>query len=790
MLKKTLTLFFIVSTLLNAQDFTGIRIYINPGHGGHDSNDRHILATNFWESEGNLAKGLCLKKILDSLHATTKISRTQNRTQDDLGLSVISADANNFNADYFHSIHSNAFQGNANYSLLLYKEVNGAPVFQDAKTMSTIMVEEIYKAHRTTTKYVRGDKSFLGFNLGVLRGLTMPGTLSEGSFHDYIPESWRLRSEGYLKHEAWAITKAFIRYFHLSSLPTGEIAGILRDPFEQVSYNYITSADGKVPLNFVKATLVPSNKTYNGDFFNNGFFLLDEITPGTYDLILEAENYEKDTVKSVIVTAGKTSFTDKFLIPKPNYSVPVIQSYSPTNTVDVRLDSKFIFVFNVKMNKSTVQNAFSIVPSVAGSFTWAQNDKWMTFTPTNFLAGGTNYQLSISTDAKSYTDVAMTQSFNYSFSTRSSLKLVKSYPTDGLENVSTTVKIKANFDAPIDQSSLSSKVIFEDVNGTAVTLYIDEVDYANGWIIFGPKKPLATNTNYTVKLLSGIKDVEGSNLSDDVIITFRTEYGSEVSGTIINDFEEIINWWQPEQSGSTTGVDVDNTSLSISTNRFKSGSYSGRLNYVFSDDSNGVCRVYNETEPVLSNTGHGFGAWIYGDFSSNILEYWFRDNEKNNIPIMVDTLNWTGWKFKQLDISSYTSLKFHSFVIKQNSTGEGKGQVYLDGVMTEIITNVEEENIIIPNEFKLEQNYPNPFNPTTKIQYSIPLLETLHATLQLVQLKVYDILGREVTTLVNEMKSAGNYEVNFNANNLTSGVYYYQLKVDHYLETKKMILLK
>lgn len=86
-------------------------------------------------------------------------------------------------------------------------------------------------------------------------------------------------------------------------------------------------------------------------------------------------------------------------------------------------------------------------------------------------------------------------------------------------------------------------------------------------------------------------------------------------------------------------------------------------------------------------------------------------------------------------------------------------------------------------KFKLAQNYPNPFNPSTTIKYSIPSSE-------FVTLKVYDILGNEVSTLVNEEKPAGNYEVNFNALNLPSGAYFYRLQTGSLVETKKMILLK
>ncbi len=94
-----------------------------------------------------------------------------------------------------------------------------------------------------------------------------------------------------------------------------------------------------------------------------------------------------------------------------------------------------------------------------------------------------------------------------------------------------------------------------------------------------------------------------------------------------------------------------------------------------------------------------------------------------------------------------------------------------------------------PSQFTLFQNYPNPFNPTTNIQYSV-------VTTQYVSLKVYDVLGNEVATLVNEEKQPGSYQVSFNTqqttNNrqLSSGVYFYQLRASNFVQTRKMIVLK
>jgi len=91
--------------------------------------------------------------------------------------------------------------------------------------------------------------------------------------------------------------------------------------------------------------------------------------------------------------------------------------------------------------------------------------------------------------------------------------------------------------------------------------------------------------------------------------------------------------------------------------------------------------------------------------------------------------------------------------------------------------------VSVPSEFSLEQNYPNPFNPETKIKYSVPQASQI-------QIKVYDILGNKIETLVNEEKSVGTYEITWNAENLPSGVYFYQLKAGEFVQTKKMLLMK
>jgi len=132
-----------------------------------------------------------------------------------------------------------------------------------------------------------------------------------------------------------------------------------------------------------------------------------------------------------------------------------------------------------------------------------------------------------------------------------------------------------------------------------------------------------------------------------------------------------------------------------------------------------------------------------------------------------------------LDVLGYFYNNLISYTIWEDSAN---GKVNLFGLKRiNLFGDVKKE--LTPEAFSLSQNYPNPFNPSTKIQYAI-------GSKQLVTLKIFDILGREVSILVNEEKPAGEYEVQFDANELAGGIYFYKLQTEHSALVKKMIYLK
>ena len=154
-------------------------------------------------------------------------------------------------------------------------------------------------------------------------------------------------------------------------------------------------------------------------------------------------------------------------------------------------------------------------------------------------------------------------------------------------------------------------------------------------------------------------------------------------------------------------------------------------------------------------------------------------NDDSRSLTMRGTGDWTNYVIDSVEVN--LTAGFYN-TIQFSATGSDFGNLDEITIVPRSITAVELSDDL-PTEFQLHQNYPNPFNPTTMINYSVPVSV-------FVQLKIYDLLGKEIVTLVNEQKSPGNYNVEFNANRLPSGIYFYQISAGDFISTKKMLLMK
>ena len=195
------------------------------------------------------------------------------------------------------------------------------------------------------------------------------------------------------------------------------------------------------------------------------------------------------------------------------------------------------------------------------------------------------------------------------------------------------------------------------------------------------------------------------------------------------------------------------------------------------------------TSETLPSGNYDLSAWWAKSPSNSYATHFIIDNGSTiDTVVKTQTTNESQWNF-------LTTIELrHEGEITIRIEGNNTGLVVADAlrlIYAGNITDVEDEKL--PNDFTLYQNYPNPFNPSTTIRYSISASQSRFTNNQ-VSLKVYDILGKEVVTLVDEYQSSGEYEAVFDISSLskqlTSGPYFYRLQVGDYLETKKMLLLK
>ena len=506
-LKNTLIIFYLLFSLnILANNLNGIKICINPGHGGLDpQNDRNIVATGFWESEGNLIKGLYLDTLLRELGATTTITRVLNRDEDDLSFSAIAQITNDFEADVFLSIHSNASSsGQVNYALTLFRGTDDAPVITESKTFAVEMWPQIFNKGfiwTHTFQNARGDFSFYGntSGLAVLRNLTVPAALSEGSFHDYIPESWRLKSEKYCRSESHAFVRAILTHFNKPGLTKGSIAGLIKDKYRNVSYYSVpNSNDLFLPVNNAKVTLLPNNIVQYTDALNNGFVFFEDLNPGNYQIIIEANNYFTDTIDATVVANESTKF-ENFLEPSSATNVTV-NLINPTNLSNkLSIFEKFTFEFQFQMDTTKVNNSISINPASNLNFEWI-NNKTIIISPETYYQPNSATKITIDTTAETIFGTCLQENQNYSFNTDSLYYLTITKISADTINISDFVSFKLSHKTTTDEIA-NHLTISPNVEYKLIWSNINKKLYVKPESNFPPN-------NYTISFKSGLKCVD------------------------------------------------------------------------------------------------------------------------------------------------------------------------------------------------------------------------------------------------------------------------------------------
>ena len=539
-------------------------VYINPGHGGHDSDDRNVVVypfaqgdtAGFWESNSNLKKGFALNNMLKAKGYTTSMSRVRNTTDDDLKLSTIVALCNNSGADIFYSIHSNATgtENRCNFPLGLYRGYTGQPVVvgsdQLARTLCTILYQNKATYWTSSSYSLYGDWSFYPSwgtqGLGVLRGNNAVSMLDEGSFHDYIPETYRLLNDNYCWLEGWNFSRGADSYFERSddTFGYGAIAGLLRDSrmLRNVSYQCFGD-DNRLSLN--NATVLLQDLDGNtldecntGELYN-GIYVFKMVPAGTYRIVARGpEHYEQ--TKEVTLGNNQSAYCN-FDLMRVRNTPPEVVSYSPVwheGDAPLKCSTPIVFNFNWDMDPVSTQAALVIDPPVEGHFKWEDSYYRMIFEPNDAFEADTRYTVTLKASAEHNGGMALGEDFTFEFQTEAR-KYIEPYiifPQDNDRVHYKNALVEIRVDSMLVTGYYYDKIRIFNAAGEEVTINKRSVKLNKqgdeyGYIRIPIANSLTVGEQYRLTISKELVDTAGLRLPQEIDYSFTAiDVSEEVDG--------------------------------------------------------------------------------------------------------------------------------------------------------------------------------------------------------------------------------------------------------------------
>ena len=800
-MRKLISIFTALTATVSAWALTpkDLTIYINPGHGGHDADDRNVVIEPFtagdpegyWESNSNLTKGLYLYNMLKSDGFNVYISRTTNTSADDLGLSTICALANKTNADFFFSIHSNATgtSSRVNFPLMLYRGYDNEPQWPNALKMGEILGKHLYEngvTVWTNNLAIRGDWSFYSWGtagLGVLRNLAVDGMLSEGSFHDYIPETYRLMNDDFMYLEAWHFRKAIYEYFNLEPTTTGLIIGRINDSrlLRNVSYarfgeDVLSTIDGaKVDLfdeSGKKLSECTTDKLYNG------VYAFRDLKPGTYHIhVSAAEHYDYET--DVTVKADQATYANVKLN-MVRSTPPVVTSYSPVwkdGDEPMLCNTPIVFNFNWDMDRESTEKAFSITPAVEGEFEWSDANFTMTFKPTKPYNISTEYTVKLDVTAEHAGGMKMENPVEFKFLTtnRNFMEMLGNYPKDGDKVHYKGAALELRFDMFPNVVPILNQISATDSKGNTLSFNKRSMKYSKkgdtyGYFRLPVTGDLTVGENYHLVISSEVGDKDGITLQHGYEIDFTAVDASEDAGdlTVIDGLDDVTPYsYNEDQSVGVTKVTAGAGGSSMKL----IGTNSLKVDYTLQSDLDVPGEVMISRSEGTAETvtpSDVLSVRVYGDLTANELYAQFTSETAVKY-VKIATLDFLGWENIDValtDLEGSAPYELTGFKIVETPSLMSKaGVVYIDNVAKHKdagVENVEVSNITI---------HPNPAS-----EYIIANGDALVKSLELTSMN-----GQLV------MKASGNV---LNVSETPAGAYLVKVTMVSGITTVKKVIIR
>ena len=692
-------------------------VYINPGHGGHDADDRNVVVApfaqgdtlGFWESNSNLWKGFALQEMLKHKGYKTSISRVSNTSADDLNLSTIVALCNASGADVFYSIHSNATGAGDNYRinfpLGLYRGYTGSPVVPGSDKLaqdlgvyllanqSTVWSENNYRIAGDWTFYPDWNNQ----GLGVLRGNRAVSMLDEGSFHDYIPETYRLINHDYDWVEGFNFSLGADRYFgRLDSYGdqmTGIITGNLRDDRLLRAASYVMFGDDKrQPINGATVRLLDSEgnvvQTTTTDHIENGIYLFKYVAPGTYT-VEASEPQHFAATRQVEVTANAVTYCNLDLKRVRN-TPPEVINYSPVwhdGDPAVLCVEPIVLQFNWDMDVAATEAAFEIDPPVQGTFRWEDTNYRMVFTPDDAYQTNTLYTVTLRKSAQHGGGTPMQQDFTFQFTTqhRSHLNTLAMWPREGCRVHYKTPYVEFRTDSLLASKDLFNLFHVLDKDGNELdwskrSIKNNKRGDSYGYIRLPLLRDLTVGETYTVKVDRMVSDTAGVHLPADMTYSFvAAGMGLDKPGTV------LLCGGEDAADITVDGI-YKTATVSTSTTRLF-GDRSLQLKWDFAGQEQPEVMLGLGFDQTFAH-GDTLGIHLWGDMSCNLLQAMVGDagtEGQEALPnlelIDVATLDFHGWQYVQVPMPAGTNRVMGFRLVPTDSRMGQSGTLLIDDVL-------------------------------------------------------------------------------------------------------------
>ncbi len=710
-------IFLLWFTLPGKAQITGLSewsIFLDPGH----SQTENMGLYNYSEAQKVLRVALNLRDMLEQQTDIGSVHLCRLTDQDYISLSGRTDLANSLGVDFYYSIHSDAGSASATSTLVMYGgwRKDGVTIEktpQGGAAMGEILTPNLTSAMRLPTRGLYADRTFyLGAvdthenqwpYLHVNRTTNMASLLSEGGFHTNPTQQQRNMNAEWKKLEAMAAFRSILEYHGIDRPAIGVATGIITDEETGVPVNGVTVTIGDKQYTTDTYASLFNQYSNNPDQLHNGFYWIDGLTPGeTVTVTFTSDIYQTRSVdlplvsKSDGTTGENLSFLDVTLV---NSLPPIVAEVVAEDGMDQVVPGHSLTItFSRKMDRTSVENALSISPTMAISFNWI-DDFRVEITP-QALEPGTDYTVTMDgavaknllTNQFLDGDADGVEGGNYSFvfttipPDETAPVLVDFSPSTAVATIESRPVVRLVYDEEINASTVASDAItVTPVGGGAIIAGVvhHTVVEKQSVIHFFPTEDLASTGNYHVEIKAGLEDQFG-NATGLESFNFEVKEKPISEVTLIDNFDGgVTSWWQPTQSGSTTGViALETVQSSESDIVCKTTESTGSMKLDYAWDmaaSSKYIRLY--LPPTSEQNSHKFGpqyvlqTCLFGDGSGTQFCFTIKDGNNTYEASQWTTIDWIGWKLVSWDLVNDPVYGW----VNGNGVLDGTTGYYLDG---------------------------------------------------------------------------------------------------------------